>query len=66
MISWRRNAGLAEPEFTLPDCFVATIRRKPKRAFESVGGKATGEVTAEVTGEVTGEVSTQPESLPDS
>ena len=48
MIERCRNAGLAEPEFTLPDGFVATIRRKPKRAFESVGGKATGEVTGEV------------------
>src|SRR6266568_2142448 len=64
MIQRCRLAGLAEPEFTLTDGFVITIRRKPSRAFEAVGGQAAGEVagqvakelTPPVTGEVTGEV----------
>ena len=41
MIERCRNAGLAEPEFALTDGFVATIRRKPGRAFEVVGGQVT-------------------------
>ena len=56
MIQRCRHAGLAEPEFTLTDGFVITIRRKPGRAFAAVGGQVTGEVAGEVTGEVTGEV----------
>lgn len=40
MIERCKNVGLAEPEFSLTDGFVATIRRKPGRAFEVVGGKA--------------------------
>ena len=37
------KAGLPEPEFRLTDGFVATIRRKPNRAFEAVGGQSSGE-----------------------
>ena len=44
MIERCRNAGLAEPEFTLTDGFVTTLKRKPSRAFEAVGGAVTGEV----------------------
>jgi predicted HTH transcriptional regulator len=44
MITRCRNAGLPEPEFTLTDGFVITLRRKPGRAFEAVGGEVTGEV----------------------
>ena len=39
MIQDCRNAGLAEPEFSLTDGFVTTVYRKPGRAFEAVGGK---------------------------
>jgi len=42
MIERCRNAGLAEPEFALTDGFVITLRRKPGRAFEAVGGKSPG------------------------
>ena len=55
MIRRCRNFGLDEPEFSLTDGFVVTIRRKPDLAFKAVGG-ITGEVTGEVTGGVTGEV----------
>jgi predicted HTH transcriptional regulator len=55
MIRRCREVGLAEPEFTLDDGFMLTIRRKPESAFEAVGG-LTGEVAGEVTGEVAGEV----------
>ena len=34
-----REAGLAEPEFTLTDGFVTTIRRKPELAFKAIGGQ---------------------------
>lgn len=37
------NAGLAEPDFSLTDGFVATVYRKPGRAFEAVGGKQQAE-----------------------
>lgn len=50
MIKLCREAGLDEPEFTLTDGFVTTIRRKPSRAFEAVGGQM-GQVAGEVTGE---------------
>lgn len=39
MIKRCRKAGLPEPEFTLTDGFVTTIRRNPERAFEAVAGK---------------------------
>ncbi len=39
MIERCRRAGLKEPEFKPTDGFVTTIRRKPGRAFEAVGGK---------------------------
>lgn len=39
MIKLCREAGLAEPEFTLTDGFVTTIRRKPELAFKAVGGQ---------------------------
>lgn len=56
MITRCRNAGLQEPEFSLTDGFVTTIRRKPERAFEAVGGKVPREITRSVTPPVTGEV----------
>ena len=46
MIERCRNAGLKEPEFTLSDGFVTTIRRKPGRAFEAVGGQSQPESSA--------------------
>jgi len=39
MIERCRKAGLPEPEFTMTDGFVVTLRRRPERAFEAVGGK---------------------------
>ena len=39
MIKLCRKAGLPEPEFTLTDGFVTTIRRKPELAFKAVGGQ---------------------------
>jgi len=64
MIERCRNAGLPEPEFTLTDGFVVTLRRRPERAFESVRGEAVGAVAppvtppveAHVTGQVAGQV----------
>jgi predicted HTH transcriptional regulator len=53
MIERCRNAGLAEPEFSLTDGFVITLRRKPGRAFEAIGGKTQPESRPE----------SQPESL---
>lgn len=38
MIARCRKAGLKEPQFTLTDGFVITLRRKPGRAFKAVGG----------------------------
>jgi hypothetical protein len=38
MIRLCREAGLAEPEFSLTDGFVTTLRRKPELAFLAVGG----------------------------
>jgi len=58
MITHCRHAGLVEPEFTLTDGFVITLRRKPELAFAAVGGQ--------VTGQVAGEVEPQPESQPES
>ncbi|MFA4981454.1 MAG: DUF4062 domain-containing protein [Candidatus Omnitrophota bacterium] len=43
MIQDCRNAGLAEPDFSLTDGFVTTVYRKPGRAFEAVGGKRQSE-----------------------
>ncbi len=43
MIKHCRTAGLDEPEFSLTDGFVVTIRRKPDLAFKAVGG-VTGEI----------------------
>ena len=57
MIKKCREAGVPEPQFPLTDGFVVTVRRKPGRAFEAVGGKVKDEVTGEVAGGVTGEVS---------
>jgi len=47
MIQDCRNAGLAEPDFSLTDGFVTTVHRKPGRAFEAVGGKREIESSAE-------------------
>ena len=65
MINRCRKAGLPEPEFTLTDGFVTTIRRNPELAFEAVAGKKRPR-TGQVTGQVTGEVGRQPESQPES
>ncbi len=53
MIERCRKAGLAEPEFTLTDGFVITLRRKPEKAFQKVGGRMTAVVTRSATGQVT-------------
>ena len=39
-----------EPEFALTDGFVTTLRRKPERAFEAVGGEVTPEVAGDQVG----------------
>ncbi len=57
MIERCHKAGLGGPEFTLTDGFVVTVRRKPGRAFEAVGGISTEQVT---------EPESQPESQPES
>ena len=44
MIRRCREAGLPVPRFTLTDGFVATIRRRPKRAIETVTAESTGKV----------------------
>ena len=54
MIDRCRAAGLPEPEFALTDGFVVTLRRRPDRAFVSVGGEVAGQVTGQVTGQVEG------------
>lgn len=38
MIDRCRAAGLPEPEFAISDGFVITLRRKPEKAFQDVGG----------------------------
>ena len=61
-----RKAGLPEPEFTLTDGFVTTIRRNPELAFEAVAGKkrtGTGQVAGQVTGVVAGEVTGEVERV---
>lgn len=52
MIRRCAEAGLAEPEFSLTDGFVTTIRRKVQRATGQVGREVTPEVSPEVTPEV--------------
>ena len=63
MIARCRKVGLKEPQFKLTDGFVITLRRKPARAFEAVGGKtsprSTGQVTGQVTEQVAGQVTRQ-------
>lgn len=56
MISRCRKAGLPEPEFSIADGFVVTLRRAPSRALEAVTPPVTPEATPEVTPEVTQEV----------
>ena len=51
MIRRCREAGLPEPEFSLSDGFVITIRRK--------SGEVTGQVARQVTGQVAGQVPEQ-------
>jgi hypothetical protein len=51
-----RAAGLPGPELALTDGFVATVRRKPERAFRAVGGLGTGEVSRDAAGQATPEV----------
>jgi len=63
MIARCRSAGLPEPEFSLTDGFVATVRRVPERAFTAVGGDAKGEVGTAATRHVTPEVT--PEVAPE-
>jgi hypothetical protein len=52
MIRRCREAGLAEPEFSLSDGFTTAIRRKLRPATQEVAGEVAGEVTREVAGEV--------------
>ena len=47
MIQDCKNAGLAEPDFSLTDGFVTTVYRKPGRAFEAVGGKQQAQLGAQ-------------------
>jgi predicted HTH transcriptional regulator len=61
MIKRCRKAGLPEPEFTLTDGFVTTIRRNPELAFQTVAGKKRTR-----TGQVAGVVARRPESHPES
>jgi ATP-dependent DNA helicase RecG len=56
-VSPSSNEPVVEPEFSVNDGFVTTIRR---------AGQVTGEVAGEVTGEVAGEVGSRPESRPES
>lgn len=60
MVERCRAVGLSEPQFTLTDGFVITIKRKPDLAFKAVGG-TTGEVTGEVAGELALQNHGQPE-----
>jgi len=60
MIELCQQAGLAEPEFSITDGFVATIRRKPGRAFEAVGGAAQPESRPQSVAPVEASVSTKP------
>jgi predicted HTH transcriptional regulator len=55
MIRLCRAAGLSEPEFSISNGFIATVRC-PEAHFT---GEVTGEVAGEVTGEVAGEQSSQ-------
>ncbi|RQW77634.1 MAG: DUF4062 domain-containing protein [Methanothrix sp.] len=48
MIERCRSVGLPEPEFSLTDGFVTTIRRKPDQAIKAVTGQATPPVTPPV------------------
>ena len=54
MIRRCQEAGLPEPEFSLSDGFVITIRRKNGEAAEHVTEQVTGEVTGVVAGVVAG------------
>ena len=45
MIQDCKNAGLAEPEFSLTDGFVTTVYRKPGRAFEMVSTQSSTQST---------------------
>lgn len=62
MIERCRNVGLAEPEFSLTDGFVITLRRKPGRAFEAIGGKTQPE-SARMTGQFEAPVEAPVEAL---
>jgi len=53
MIERCRKAGLPEPEFTLTDGFIVTLRRKPELAFALVGGQVAGQATPPLTPPVT-------------
>lgn len=56
MIRRCQEAGLPEPEFSLSDGFVVTLRRKPQGLPARVTDEVTDQVTDEVTDQVTDEV----------
>ena len=58
-----REVGLPETEFKPTDGFVTTLRRKPERAFDAVGGKGAEQVAPAVAEQVTGEVAGEVERV---
>lgn len=56
MIRLCREAGLPEPEFSMSDGFVTTIRRRSRGVAREVTPEVPPEVAPEVTREITGEV----------
>lgn len=56
MIRRCREAGLDEPQFALTDGFVATIHRKPERAFQAVGGAIAVPGTRRISDHIASEV----------
>lgn len=56
MIRLCQETGLSEPEFSVSDGFVTTIRRRPRAVAGEIPREVTGVVAGEVAREVTGEV----------
>ena len=56
-------AGLNEPKFSLTDGFVITLRRKPNRAFEAVGGQMPKSSHSQPESRPESQPESQPESL---
>ena len=62
MIERCRSAGLPEPAWALTDGFVTTLKRRPGRAYEAVGGEPgarAGQVAGQVAEQVAGQVAAQ-------